>query len=263
MGRRHVEHAAVRVLDRENLAPGAVDENLRRTDIPPYAVVYVHHVLARLEVLEVGEARSLRERRIAPGVDLAAGEDAVRLRHDDEPADLETAREVVRGQYERPAPPCRGDVLFEALARGVEELRMVRLVGPKLCEARKGRRLEVAGGDAARRRVAREDTGCKRAGRQKGRDVVVVVLEREQRAAGGDEAGQRLAPGSQSAALGGRQQLAGVYSADGELRRRVEGSQALQLVAEELGADRELVARAPCVDDAAPDRTVAFLFNER
>ena len=61
------------------------------------------------------------------------------------------------------------DVLFETLARGVEQLRMVRLVGLKLCEARKGRRLEVAGGDASRRRIAREAPGCERAGRQKGR----------------------------------------------------------------------------------------------
>ena len=265
VGRRHVEHAAVRVLDREDLAPDSVYQYLRRADVAPHAVVDVHHVLPGLDVVEVGETLPAGDRGIAPVVDLAAGEDAVRLRHDDEPADLEPAREVVGGHHQRSAPPCRRDVLLKALSRGVEELRMVRFLCAELGEAGQRRRLEVARGDAARSRVSGEHPGRERARLPESRGVVAVVLEREQRAAGWQQVQKRLyrAGFPLPPALGGGQQLAGVNSADRQLRRRVEGSQALQLVAEELGADRELVAWAPGVHDAAPHRVVALLLHER
>ena len=66
-----------------------------------------------------------------------------------------------------------------------------------------------------------------------------------------------------SGALLRRKKRGGLYPLDGALRRRLEAPQAFEVVAEELGADGELLARTPRVDDSAADRIVPRLLNRR
>jgi len=60
---------------------------------------------------------------------------------------------------------------------------------------------------------------------------------------------------------GDGQQLGMVEALDGELGGGIEGAQGLEVVAKELCADGELLARAPRVDNAAADAPVAFLLD--
>ena len=50
---------------------------------------------------------------------------------------------------------------------------------------------------------------------------------------------------------------------NGSLQRGVEGSEAFEVFAEELGADGEFLARGPDVDDSAADGVIAFLLDLR
>ena len=58
-----------------------------------------------------------------------------------------------------------------------------------------------------------------------------------------------------------RQYLALLNPFNGSLQRGVEGSEAFEVLAEELGADGKLVARGPDVDDSAADGIIAFLLD--
>ena len=55
--------------------------------------------------------------------------------------------------------------------------------------------------------------------------------------------------------------FAAVDAFDGGLGGGVEGAEGFEVVAEEFGADGEVVPRAPDIDDAAADRAVAFLLD--
>ena len=131
-----MELGAVLVLDGEDLAALAVRLDFRGSDELADAVVDVDDVLAGLELVEVVEPRTLGDGRVGPHVRLLLGEDAVRLGDDEKPRELESAGEVVDPDDEIAALFRGGDVPVEALAGGVEEFRMVRLVRPKFPEAR-------------------------------------------------------------------------------------------------------------------------------
>ena len=84
VSRGDVELGAVGVFDREDLAPLAVHQDFRGADEASHAIVHMDDVLARFEVVEVVEARTLGGHR-ARETGLLLGEDAVRLGHDQEP----------------------------------------------------------------------------------------------------------------------------------------------------------------------------------
>ena len=264
VGRRHVQLRAVGVLYGEDFAASSVQLDLGRADEASHAVVDVDHVLARLEVVEVAEPHSLRSGG-TDGPRLLLGEDPVRLRDDEQgwpvPArQLESARESVHAQYLVAAPLCGGDVHLQAPARGVEELRMVRLVRSELGEAGKGGRLEGQGRRSSRRRVAGvdDDRGAFRVA-----EGVRVVLYRKDGVPLRHQVEERRVLLSASRDVLRRwEEFGGRDTLDGELGRGVEGPKALKIVSEELGADGELLARTPGVDDSAADRVVALPFDD-
>ena len=156
---RDVKLRAVGVLDREDLAALAVRrDDLRRTDEASHAIVHMDDVLARFEVVEVVEALA-RDRGCRDAARLLLGEDAVRLGDDDKPRDLEAGGQVVEPEHVVAAPLGRLDMPVETLARRVEELGMMRLLGPQFGKAGQGRGLEAERRDAARRRIAGKENG--------------------------------------------------------------------------------------------------------
>ena len=154
----------------------------------------MNHVFARLEFVEVVEARSSRERGVSK-VCLPLREHAVGLGdHEEGPpvravlrcrrGEFEAAGEVVDREDEVAALLRGGEMAFEPAAGSVEELGMVRFVCAEFGEAGEGRRLELSRGNASWRGIARVDESelvgahlrCDRAWN---RERVVVVLKRE------------------------------------------------------------------------------------
>ena len=111
-------------------------------------------VFARLDVVEVGDARAAVQRGVRADVRFPAGEDTVGFRHDCESCDLESARKVIYRGDERSSQPRGDEMLVKTFARGVEQLGMVRLVRAEFRKAGEGCRLEIVCRDSAWRRVA-------------------------------------------------------------------------------------------------------------
>ena len=154
----------------------------------------MNHVFARLEFVEVVEARASRERGVSK-VGLPLREHAVGLGdHEEGPpvravlrcrrGEFEAAGEVVDREDEVAALLRGGEMAFEPAAGSVEELGMVRFVCAEFGEAGEGRRLELPRGNTARRGVACVDEGEGATGRGNGERVVVVLKREDCRAVG-------------------------------------------------------------------------------
>ncbi len=260
VGGGNVELGAVGVFDGEDFAAPAVELDFGRADEAADAVIDMDDVFARLELVEIVDAHALDRAPDGRGA-VAAGEDAVGLGDDDEAGNLEAAGEVVELQHRVAARGRRREVLVESPAGRVEKFGMVRLVRAELREAGQGGRLERVREDAARRGVARVDAAeAVRAGLER----IGVVLEREDRGVGGQEREKGgFARGGRQVVVvrGDGQQFGMVDALDGKLRRGVEGAQGLEVVAEKFGADGELLAGAPRIDNAAAHAPVAFLLH--
>ena len=114
-------------------------------------------VFAGLEVVEVVEARPGVDGGVRVDVRFPLREDAVGFRDDDEVADLEAAGQVIEADDGRAASFGGGEMLVEPLARGVEELGVMRLVRAEFGKAGKGGCRKVVGRHARRRRIAGEN----------------------------------------------------------------------------------------------------------
>ena len=269
--RRHVELGAFGVFDGEDLAAFAVHLDFGGTDEASNAVVDVHDVFTRLQIVEIVQPYAAG--MLPPGrAGLALGENAVGFGDDGKPGEafrrreFESARKFVRLQNDLASRARGGEMAGEPGPGGLEKLRMVRFVRAEFAEARQRRCLEAVRRDAGGRRVAGVDdlhAAGRRVSSEGGAERVGVVVEREYGGPLGQHVGECRGSGVRRALLVRRHDFRGVHAGDRALGRRVEGAQALEGVAEELGADRELVAGAPDVHDAAADRPVAFFFHRR
>ena len=187
VGRRHVEARPVRIFDLEDLAPLPGHLDLGGSPEDADAVVDVDHVLARLQVQVLHEARPhrLRADRDLPPM----GEDAVALRDDDEARHFESPTQPFVLDDEHPSLPCRGQIGPQTRPRRIEQFRAARRLHSQFRKTRQRYRLERSVRHAARRRIAGEDeagedgTGGWGGNEKWGGDLgrIGVVFQKEQR----------------------------------------------------------------------------------